>query len=87
MQKSYYVYLIATKRNDKIVSYVGYTDNISRRIKIHNLGKGAKFTRGNFWSLIYKKRFKTKSLAMKGEYNLKKNYLLRKEIKQKYFNE
>ena len=71
MQKSYYVYLIATKRKDKLVSYVGYTDNITKRVKMHNLGKGAKFTKGNFWSLIFKKRYRSKSLAMQAEYNLK----------------
>ena len=87
MLKSYYVYLIVTKRKNKLVSYVGYTNNISKRIKMHNLSKGAKFTKGNFWSLIYKKKYETKSLAMREEHILKKNYKLRKKIKEKYHNE
>ena len=33
---------------------------------------------------IYKKKYQTKSLAMRNEYLLKKNYKLRKEIKNKY---
>tara|TARA_Y100000768_G_scaffold378042_1_gene351992 strand:+ start:505 stop:768 length:264 start_codon:yes stop_codon:yes gene_type:complete len=87
MSKYYYVYLIVTKRNNKLFSYVGYSNNISRRIKLHNSGKGAKFTKGNYWKLIYKKRYKNKSIAMKQEYILKKNYKLRNIIKQKFTNE
>ena len=87
MSKYYYVYLIVTKRNNKLFSYVGYSNNVSKRIKLHNFGKGAKFTKGNYWKLIYKKRYKNKSIAMKEEYILKKNYKLRKLIKEKYINE
>ena len=83
----YYVYLIVSKRKNKLFSYVGYSNNISKRIKLHNSGKGAKFTKGNYWELIYKKRYKNKSIAMKQEYLLKKNYKLRKIIKQKFLNE
>jgi len=87
MQNYYYVYLIVSKRKNKLFSYVGYSNNISNRIKLHNSGKGAKFTKGNYWELIYKKKYKNKSIAMKQEYLLKKNYKLRKLIKQKYLNE
>ena len=86
MQNYYYVYLIVSKRKNKLFSYVGYSNNISNRIKLHNSGKGAKFTKGNYWELIYKKKYKNKSTAMKQEYLLKKNYKLRKLIKQKYIN-
>ena len=87
MSKHYYVYLIVTKRNNKLYSYVGYSNNLVKRIKLHNSGKGAKFTKGNYWKLIYKKRYDNKSIAMKEEYILKKNYKLRKVIKQKFMNE
>jgi putative endonuclease len=78
---SYYIYLIVSKINKKLISYVGYTTDIEKRIKKHNDSKGAKFTRGKKWILIYKKKYQTKSLAMRNEYLLKKNYKLRKEIK------
>ncbi|MDC2970850.1 GIY-YIG nuclease family protein [Candidatus Pelagibacter sp.] len=84
MLRPYFVYLIVTKRNNKLISYVGYTNNLFKRIKLHNSGKGAKFTRGNYWKLVYKKKYKTKSLAMKKEYLLKKNLKLRNEIKLNY---
>ncbi len=82
---SYFVYLIISKKKNRFVSYVGYSNNLNKRIKLHNIGKGAKFTRGREWKLIYKKKYNLKSIAMKEEYKLKKDYKLRKIIKYKYF--
>ena len=81
---SYFVYLIVSnlKKNKKF-SYVGYTSNLEKRISLHNTGKGAKFTRGKKWRLVYYKKYDSKSIAMKYEYALKKNYKLRKEIIKK----
>ena len=82
---NFYVYLICTKNNNNsLVSYVGYTNNIKKRIDLHNTSKGAKFTRGRKWSLIYKKKFKNKVEAMKYEYILKNDYSLRKMLKKKF---
>ena len=77
---SYYVYLIITKAKKKTISYVGYSNNVLKRLNVHNNSKGAKFTRGRFWRLIYKKKYESKSEAMREEYKLKKNYILRKKI-------
>ena len=41
----------------KPITYVGYTKDLKKRISLHNLGKGAKFTRGRKWKLIYKEIF------------------------------
>ena len=30
----------------KPITYVGYTNNLKKRLDLHNSGKGAKFTRG-----------------------------------------
>ena len=79
---TFYVYLIITEINGKIVSYVGYTNNLKKRLKLHNSSKGAKFTRGKKWKMIYFKNYKSKKIAMSEEYKLKKNYSLRKKIKQ-----
>ena len=78
---SFYVYLIITKVKNKTISYVGYTNNLKKRIILHNKGKGAKFTKGKKWKLIYSKKYISKRIAMREEYILKKNYKLRKEIK------
>ncbi len=79
---TFYVYLIVTEINSKIVSYVGYTNNLKKRLNLHNSSKGAKFTRGKKWKMIYFKSYKSKKIAMSEEYKLKKNYSLRKKIKQ-----
>ncbi len=83
----FYVYLLISKNNDNIISYVGYTNNLENRLSKHNSSKGAKFTRGRKWVMIYKKAYKTKSEAIKEEHKLKKNYLLRKKIKNKFLYE
>ena len=80
----YYVYLILSKKLNKYTSYVGYTNNIEKRLHLHNNSKGAKFTKGSSWKLIYYKKYNNKIIAMKEEYKLKKNYKLRNKIKGKY---
>ena len=52
-------------------TYVGYTNDLPNRIIKHNSGKGAKYTKGNKWKVIYKKKFLTKKKAMSYEYILK----------------
>ena len=77
----YFVYLILTKnKNKKKFSYVGYTGNLKKRLDLHNSGRGAKFTRGKKWKLVYYEKYDTKSEAMKKEYKLKKNYSLRQKL-------
>ena len=78
---SYFVYLIVTRVKNKTISYVGYTNNLIKRLNKHNNNKGAKFTKGNKWKLIYSKKYISKRIAMREEYILKKNYKLRKKIK------
>ncbi len=68
----------------KPVTYVGYTNNLTNRINLHNSGKGAKFTRGRKWILIYKEKFKSKKEAISREYYIKKNKTFRKKIRLKY---
>ena len=50
------------------VTYVGYTNNLKKRISLHNLGKGAKFTKGRKWKLIYMEKMKSKKEAISREY-------------------
>ena len=78
---SFFVYMILSKHNYKWVSYVGYTNNIRKRISLHNSSKGAKFTKGKKWQLVYFKKYQNKVDAMKYEYKLKKDYKLRSKIK------
>ena len=77
----YFVYLIVSKNKKRTISYVGYTNNIEKRLKNHNDSKGAKFTKGRKWKLKFFKSYTKKNIAMQEEYKLKKNYKLRKKIK------
>jgi putative endonuclease len=83
----HFVYLLITQNKHKIISYVGYTNNLKKRLSLHNLSKGAKFTRGRKWKLIYSKKFPSKSIALKEEFKLKKDYKLRNKIKDKYIKD
>ena len=80
----YFVYLLVAKNKNRTISYVGYTKDINKRIKLHNKSKGAKFTRGRKWKLAYYKKYDNKIIAMKEEYKLKKNYNFRAKIKKQY---
>ena len=77
---TYFVYMLKCVSCKKKLTYIGYTNSIKSRIKKHNSGKGAKFTRGNKWVLIYKKKFLTKSKAMSYEYLLKNDRFKRLKI-------
>ena len=81
----YYVYMLKSK-SVKPVTYVGYTNNLKKRIVLHNSGKGAKFTRGRKWALIYKEKFKSKREAISRECYINNNRSLRNKIKNENFN-
>ena len=81
----FYVYMLKSK-SVKPITYVGYTNNLQKRINLHNSGKGAKFTRGRKWTLIYKEKFKSKKEAISREYYIKNNRSLRNKIKNENFN-
>ena len=82
---SFYVYMLVSIEK-KPLTYVGYTSNLKKRIMLHNSGKGAKFTKGRRWKLIYKEKIASKSKAISREYYIKKNRTLRKKIKNENFN-
>ena len=83
---TYFVYMLLSVKKNKIYTYVGYTNNLKKRLDNHNHSKGAKYTKGKKWTIIFKKKFLTKSFAMKEEYKLKKNTKLRMHYKKKYLN-
>ena len=78
---SFYVYIIGSIQPRRR-TYVGWTTDISKRIKAHNTSKGAKFTRGSQWKLLYNEKFETKSEAMKREIQLKRDTNFRSHLRQ-----
>ena len=69
----YYVYFIKTLDGYPVKTYVGYTNNLNKRLEKHNSNLGAKSTRGYKWEFVYKKKFYSKSKALSFEYKLKKD--------------
>lgn len=58
--------------------YTGWTNNLDKRLKEHNGGQGAKYTRGRRpVKLVYTEEYETKREAMQREFQIKK--LTRKE--------
>lgn len=61
--------------------YTGWTTNVEKRVKAHNTGKGAKYTKTRRpVELIYFQEFETKEEAMSREYAIKQ--LTRKQKEQ-----
>ena len=84
LKMSYFVYLISSVKKSKLTTYVGYTNNLKKRLSLHNNGKGAKFTRGRRWKVIYSEKYATKNEALSREYYIKKNRKFRNLIKEYY---
>ena len=80
---SFYVYMLKST-GKKPVTYVGYTKDLKKRIRLHNKGKGAKFTRGRKWIIIYKEKLISKSEAISREYYIKNHRSERNKIKDIY---
>ena len=80
----YFVYVLGSRKKNKLITYVGYTNNLRKRLYLHNIGKGAKFTRGRAWKILYKEKYLRKNEAISREYYIKKNRKLRDSIKKFY---
>ena len=53
--------------------YTGYTNDLDNRVEAHNLGRGAKYTRGRLpVKLVYFEEFETKEEAMSREWHIKR---------------
>ena len=67
---SYYVYLLRCRDGSL---YTGYTDDPERRLRVHNAGKGAKYTRSRLpVELVYQEQCPDKSAALRREQEIKR---------------
>ena len=82
---SYFVYIIGSNKRSKLTTYVGYAKDLKKRLTLHNKGKGAKFTRGRVWKIIYTEKCNTKNQAISREYYIKKNRKFRNLIKSRFY--
>ncbi|MBO1004471.1 GIY-YIG nuclease family protein [Pseudogracilibacillus auburnensis] len=70
MENNHLVYILKCK-DDTL--YTGYTTNMERRLKMHESGKGAKYTRGRGpFTVMYQEMLATKEAALSREYEIKK---------------
>lgn len=75
----YHVYVLKSKHFKK--SYVGYTDDIKRRLNEHSVGKSTFTKRYGPWELIYEETFSTQKEAIKKE-SFYKSRTGRKKLKE-----
>ena len=75
-----YVYLLGSTGKGGLRTYVGWTNDLAQRLARHNLGKGARSTRGRTWILLYAEKFQTRSEAMSREWHLKRDRAFRKKL-------
>ena len=64
-----YVYILKCSDN---TLYTGWTNSLEKRLKVHNSGKGAKYTKARLpVELVYYEEYEDKIEAMKREYEIK----------------
>lgn len=75
-----YVYVLASDGKGGPRTYVGWTLDVTARLAAHNAGKGARSTRGRQWQVVHVEKFRTRILAMRREWHLKRDRKLRKAL-------
>ena len=75
---AFFVYILGCEGPGPYRTYDGWTTDLDRRLAEHNSGGGARFTRGNKWSLLYAERHLSRQEAMSREWHLKRDRAFRK---------
>lgn len=78
---SCYVYVLRSIDGGAAKTYVGWTNDLDKRVRAHNDGAGARSTRGRRWALVYAERYVTRGEAMSREWHLKRDKALRTELR------
>lgn len=77
-----FVYILGCAGKGRYSTYVGWTNDVERRVAQHNAGKGARSTRGRTWVLLHVEQHPTRQEAMSREWHLKRDRLFRKRVAQ-----
>lgn len=75
-----FVYVLGSSHKGRMTTYVGWTNDIARRLAQHNAGTGARSTRGRLWVLLHSESFATRNEAMSREWHLKRDRAFRKKL-------
>jgi putative endonuclease len=78
---SCFVYVLRSADDGPIKTYVGWTNDLDKRLRTHNEGTGARSTRGRTWELVYVERYLTRGDAMSREWHLKRDKALRAQLR------
>lgn len=78
-----FVYVLGWSGQGRHLTYVGWTNDLDRRIARHNAGTGARSTRGRVWVLLHSEKFRSKRAAMSREWHLKRDRKFRKALAAK----
>ena len=76
-----FVYILGSEKAGVWQTYVGWTNNLTRRLEAHNAGIGARSTRGRQWVLLYAENYSTRSEAMSREWYLKRDRRFRQAVR------
>jgi putative endonuclease len=79
-----FVYVLGSDGKGGFRTYVGWTLDIERRLLQHNAGKGARYTRGRLWILLYAEKHRTRRSAMRREWHLKRDRDFRKRLRLQF---
>jgi putative endonuclease len=79
-----FVYVLGSDGKGGFRTYVGWTLDIERRLLQHNAGKGARYTRGRLWILLYAEKHRTRRSAMRREWHLKRDRDFRKRLRLRF---
>lgn len=75
-----YVYVLGCLGPGRALTYVGWSNDVARRLVQHNSGKGARSTRGRSWILLYSEKCTSRRHAMSREWHLKRDRKFRKKL-------
>lgn len=77
-----FVYVLGCLHKGRATTYVGWTNDVERRLAQHNAGTGARSTRGRSWVLLHVETFASRNEAMSREWHLKRDRRFRKSLVQ-----
>ncbi|MGO4711330.1 GIY-YIG nuclease family protein [Bradyrhizobium sp. 2TAF24] len=80
------VYVLGSVGGVRLTTYVGWTNNLTRRLARHNAGTGARSTRGRVWVVLHTETFATRNEAMSREWHLKRDRAFRRQLLERFRN-
>lgn len=79
------VYVLGCATAARYLTYVGWTNDLPRRLAKHNAGTGARSTRGRSWTILHVETYATRSEAMSREWHLKRDRAFRRQLAMNQF--